>query len=40
MEIKLGHLGCIGILEADSSKWLEAFRSIPNGDYTVLEVFI
>ena len=37
---KIGTLGCIGILEADSSKWLEAFQSIPNGDYTVLEVFI
>ncbi len=36
---KLGTLGCIGLLDANTMPWYEAFKSIPIGQYTILEVF-
>lgn len=35
---KLGTLGCIGILDADTSAWYDAFFSLPNGTVTTVEV--
>lgn len=36
---KIGTQGCIGLIEADTKSWYEAFKSIPNGSYTTVEVF-
>jgi len=36
---KVGTLGCIGILDADTSSWYDAFESVKKDDFTVLEVF-
>lgn len=35
---KVGTLGCIGLLEADTKPWYDAFRSVPNGTVTTVEV--
>lgn len=35
---KLGTLGCVGILDADTSAWSDAFFSLPNGTVTTEEV--
>jgi hypothetical protein len=35
-----GTLGCIGLFEANTSSWYEAFSSMPNGEFVVVEVFL
>lgn len=35
---KSGTLGCIGLFEANTKPWYEAFKSIKKGEFTVLEV--
>ena len=35
---KLGTLGCIGLLDADTSSWYDAFYAMPKGGYITLEV--
>lgn len=35
---KLGTLGCIGIVDADTAPWYAAFKSVPQGTTITLEV--
>lgn len=35
---RTGTLGCIGLFDADTKQWYEAFKSVAPGAYTVLEV--
>lgn len=35
---EVGTLGCIGLLDADTSPWYDALYSVPRGNYTVVEV--
>lgn len=35
---KLGTLGCIGLFEANTKPWYDAFKSVKSGEYTVLQV--
>ena len=34
-----GTRGCIGLLESDTSAWYDAFKSVPTGSKTDVEVF-
>ena len=36
----MGTRGCIGILDADTSPWYNAFKSVKMGDFAILEVKI
>ena len=35
---KVGTLGCIGLLDADTSPWFNAFYSLASGDHVMVEV--